>query len=138
MTICLDTNVLSALFTGEEGAGELARQLFHHQQQESLIIHAAVRAELMALPGMNAAMLDQQLSRLSITVDTHTPAAIWDETARTFAEYAQRRRKSGGGQPRRLLADFFIGAHAAEIGARLMTLDPQHYRQAFPGLELLP
>ncbi len=92
----------------------------------------------MALPGMTAAMLGQQLLRLNITVDTQTPSAIWDETARAFAEYAQRRRKSGGGQPRRLLADFFIGAHAAEVGAKLMTLDPQHYRQAFPGLVLLP
>ena len=138
MTICLDTNVLSALFTGEEGAAELAKQLFQYQQVENLIIHAVVRVELMALPGMTAAMLGQQLLRLNITVDTQTPSAIWDETARAFAEYAQRRRKSGGGQPRRLLADFFIGAHAAEVGAKLMTLDPQHYRQAFPGLVLLP
>lgn len=138
MTICLDTNVLSALFSGEPGAAELAGQLYGWQQQEPLMIHAAVRAELLALPGMTAQVLDAELSRLSITVDGETPAAVWDRTGQAFAAYVQRRRASGGGHPRRLLADFFIGSHADFVGASLCTLDPQHYRLSFPALTLLP
>lgn len=138
MTICLDTNVLSALFSSEPGAAELAGQLYAWQQQEPLTIHSAVRAELLALPGLTAPLLDSELVRLGIAVDTETPAALWDSTGQAFATYAQRRRASGGGHPRRLLADFFIGAHAHLTGAKLYTLDPQHYRLAFPDLVLLP
>ncbi|GAA5533881.1 hypothetical protein [Deinococcus aluminii] len=50
--------------------------------------------------------------------------------------YAERKR-SGGGLPRRLLVDFLIGAHAHTLSAALFTLDPQHYRQAFPDLHVL-
>lgn len=138
MTICLDTNVLSALFSNEPGAVQLAGQLYTWQQQQPLMIHAAVRAELLAFPGMTSTVLDAELARLGIAVDLTTPSILWDMTGQAFAAYAQRRRASGGGYPRRLMADFFIGAHAQHLGATLCTLDPQHYRMAFPALSLLP
>ena len=36
--------------------------------------------------------------------------------------------------PRRILADFLIGAHALRNGFPLLTLDDRIYRAAFPGL----
>lgn len=39
--------------------------------------------------------------------------------------------------PRRILADFLIGAHALHSGYRLLTLDDRFYRTAFPRLSLL-
>jgi predicted nucleic acid-binding protein len=39
--------------------------------------------------------------------------------------------------PRRILADFLIGAHACERGYRLLTLDDRLYRAAFPDLALV-
>ena len=39
--------------------------------------------------------------------------------------------------PRRILADFLIGAHALDRGASLATMDEEHYRTAFPKLDLI-
>ncbi len=45
-------------------------------------------------------------------------------------------RKSGG-EKRSPLPDFFIGAHAATSGYRLMTRDTRRYRAYFPKLSLI-
>lgn len=47
---------------------------------------------------------------------------------------AYRRR---GGARRSPLADFYIGAHAAVRGYRLMTRDVTRYRNYFPSVELI-
>ena len=39
--------------------------------------------------------------------------------------------------PKRLLADFVIGAHALYSADRLLTLDEGRYRRDFPELKLL-
>jgi predicted nucleic acid-binding protein len=47
---------------------------------------------------------------------------------------AYRRR---GGERTAPLPDFYIGAHAAVRGYRLLTRDPRRYRPYFPRLELI-
>lgn len=58
------------------------------------------------------------------------PAAFL--AGKAFAEYRRR-----GGQRRSPLPDFFIGAHAAVAGLRLLTRDPSRYRSYFPTVELI-
>jgi predicted nucleic acid-binding protein len=48
-----------------------------------------------------------------------------------FVQYRRRR----GTRPS-TLPDFFIGAHAAVTGLRLLTRDPRRYRTYFPSLEI--
>ncbi|WP_460330824.1 PIN domain-containing protein, partial [Thermus oshimai] len=60
----------------------------------------------------------------------------WHLAGERFGQYARKRRTTG--LPRRILADFLIGAHALHHHLALATFDPVHYRVAFPELEVLP
>ncbi len=48
-----------------------------------------------------------------VMLDIELDRDLWRDAGKGFAEYAVRRRESGGDTPRRILADFVIGAHAA-------------------------
>jgi predicted nucleic acid-binding protein len=52
---------------------------------------------------------------------------------KAFLKYKQR----GGRAKTRPLPDFFIGAHAAIAGLRLLTRDAARYRTYFPGVEVI-
>ena len=49
-----------------------------------------------------------------------------------FLEYRRR-----GGQRSSPLPDFYIGAHAAIAGYRLLTRDARRFRSYFPGLDII-
>lgn len=63
--------------------------------------------------------------------------STWREAGLAFAAYAARRRASRMSHPRRLLADFVVGVHAASVGS-LLTRDLGLYRVSFPQLEFAP
>jgi predicted nucleic acid-binding protein len=52
--------------------------------------------------------------------------------AKAFVEYKRR-----GGERRSPLPDFYIGAHAAIMGYRLLTRDPSRFRTYFPTVNLI-
>ena len=103
----------------------------------SIVVCAAVYAELAAHPLVSPGMVDRLLAEADITVEFDLDAAIWRKAADAFASYAQRRRRSGGVSPKRLLPDFLIAAHALLSADRLLTLDPSRYKQDFPQLRLM-
>lgn len=137
MISALDTNVLVAIMYGETSAKTIIATLQSLRLSGELLICGAVYAELLAGPGVSSPRLDHFLSDAGVRVDWAMEEAIWRAAGAAFGEYAARRRTSGGGPPRRVLADFLIGAHAAARGARLVTLDAAHSGTDFADVEVV-
>jgi predicted nucleic acid-binding protein len=47
------------------------------------------------------------------------------------------RHRRGGGEKRSPMPDFYIGAHAAVMGYRLLTRDVRRYRTYFPTIDII-
>jgi len=138
MITAIDTNVLVALWDRDDSLNLAAQVgLDAAFARGKLVITGAVFAELLAFPRRTEKFLNRFLEDTGMTVDWATDEAIWRVAGRAFQKYANRRRKRGAGDPRRMLADFLIGAHALEKGYSLLTLDDGIYRAAFPRLQIV-
>lgn len=137
MRTAIDTNVVSAIWSGEASVPQLLTRLAEAKAEGALLVSPAVFVELHAYPGATEAFVREFLTSTGVEVDYRLGELVWLETARRFAGYATRRRQSSGNSPRRLMADFLIGAHALVQADRLLTLDSQFYEQDFPELRLL-
>jgi predicted nucleic acid-binding protein len=133
----IDTNVFSALWSSEPSADRATVKLGEAKMEGALIVSPVVFAELLAYPGATEAFVRGFLAATGVSIDYKLEETVWIETGRRFARQAVRRRKATGEGPRRLLADFLIGAHALVQAERLLTLDPKFYRQDFPELRLM-
>ncbi len=135
MTTAIDTNVLIALWDVDPKLNTLAQQaLDSAQARGALVIAGAVYTELMALPGRTEKMLDEFIDDTGIRVDWELNEHVWRAAGKAFQGYVIRRKSQKTNLPRRILADFLIGAHAAVHGYELLTLDRHLYRAAFPKL----
>lgn len=137
MRTAIDSNVLSALWSREQLAAEVAKKLGDAKIEGGLVIGAPVYAELFAHPKATEAFVSNFISDTGIVLDFELDQQVWLEAGRRFARYAKRRRRSAPEGPKRLLADFIIGSHALAKADRLMTLDPKRYERDFPELKLI-
>jgi predicted nucleic acid-binding protein len=138
MTTSIDTNIIVALWRKDHLANQLAANLLSSARERgSLVISAPVYAELMADPNRIASELEKFAADTGISIEWKIEEEIWREAGRAYRDYARRRIRSGSGPPRRILADFLIGAHALVRGYTLLTLDGEHYRAAFPTLTIV-
>jgi predicted nucleic acid-binding protein len=138
MTTVVDSNVIVALWDRDDdlnAAAQLALDAAINRGR--LIVPAPVFAELMALPGRTEGFLDAFFKDTDMVVDWVLGERVWRVAGRAFQSYAGRRRKQRGPEPRRILADFLIGAYAASNGLPLLTLDEGLNRAGFPELKLL-
>src|SRR6266849_10499954 len=137
MRTAIDTNVLSALWSKEPHASQVARILGDARTEGGLVVGAPVYAELLAYPKATESFVNSFLADTGIMVDFELQQPVWLEAGRRFARYAKRRRRSAHQRPKRLLADFIIGSHALAQADRFMTLDPKRYKRDFPELKLI-
>jgi len=133
----IDTNVISALWSQEPRAPQVAALLNEARDRGGLVIAAPVYAELMAHPWVEAGFVDRFVKDTGIRIDFEIHETVWRSAGVAYAEYAARRRRSAGGEPKRLLVDFLVGAHASVRADRLLTFDPHRYRSHFPDTELV-
>jgi predicted nucleic acid-binding protein len=138
MTTSVDTNVIVALWDRDQTVSSAAQKALDASlARGSLVMSAPVFAELIAAPGRSEAFLNTFCSDTGVSVEFDLNEAIWRLAGRAFQAYATRRRRQRDSGPRRILADFLIGAHASHRGYRLLTFDGHLYQSAFPSLTVI-
>ena len=138
MTTAVDTNVFIALWDLDHTLSSAARALLRTALESGgLVVAAPVFAELLAFQDRDEAFLNTFFKDTGILIDWRLDEGVWRAAGRAFQAYAARRRRHGDSGPRRILADFVIGAHAMQKGHPLLTLDDRFYRTAFPRLVIV-
>lgn len=137
MRIAVDTNVFSALLSGgAESAPEARIALENARAAGTLVVSPAVYAEFTARRSPD--YVDTFFSEKSVEVDWYLGREVWRTAGSRYGDYARaRRRQRGDPGPRRILADFLIGAHALHLAHGLLTSDTRIYGTYFPELRVV-
>lgn len=129
--LLVDTNVLvDVLEDDPRWADWSIDQLRAQSKIHPLLINPIIYAEL-SLTFSRVEALDQAVESMGLALKELPRPALF-LAGKAFALY---RRK--GGKKSNVLADFFVGAHAAVLGCPLLTRDAQRYRSYFPTVELI-
>ena len=105
-------------------------QLRAQSQIHRLIINPIIYAEL-SLTFSSVEALDRVLADMVLPV-VEVPKPALFLAGKAFVQYRRR-----GGQKSNVLADFFIGAHAAVARLPVLSRDAQHYQSYFPSVRLV-
>lgn len=129
--LLVDTNVLvDVLEDDPDWADWSVRQLRAQSQVHDLFITPVIYAELsLAFDSVQA--LDDVLGAMGLGFEEPPRPALF-LAGRAFVKY----RRAGGARSN-VLADFFIGAHAAVRGCDILTRDARRYRSYFPTVGLI-
>jgi predicted nucleic acid-binding protein len=138
MKTALDTNVISAMWSREPSTPRLALALDTAKRQGTLVLSPPAFAECLAHPFYTEAQIESFFADTGITVDLRLLDDIWALAGRRYRQYSVRRRQFQPEPPRRILADFLVGAHALLQADQLITLDTNFYRTNYPELRLYP
>jgi predicted nucleic acid-binding protein len=127
----VDSNVLIDVFSADPTwAGWSQDSLRQAGADGPLVINEVIYAEVSARYS-RIEELERELPRDDFQRE-HTPWPAAFLAGRAFADYRRR-----GGDRRSPLPDFFIGAHAALVGLRILTRDVARYRTYFPTVDLI-
>lgn len=131
--VVFDTNVvIDVLMRNPRWFEWSAARIVEAAQAGGAIINPIVLSELS--PGYDSlGELLRQLDNASLRlVEINEEASF--SAGHAFARW---RRSRTAQEPRRVLPDFLIGAHALSLGAALATHDQRVYRTYFPDLTLI-
>jgi len=129
--ILLDANVILDVWKDDPIWYEWSsRQMRKHALLDELGINPIVYAEISA-SFATAAALDEQIEALSLIV-VGIPRRVAFLAGKAYLQYRRQ-----GGTNTNVLADFFIGAHAAVLGCALLTREPRRFANYFPTVRLI-
>jgi predicted nucleic acid-binding protein len=129
--VLVDSNVLLDVATEDPAWADWSSSTLERLADEAvLVINALVYAEV-SIGFETIEELEEALS-----VELYRRESLPYEAAFLAGKCFLRYRR-GGGTKRSPLPDFYIGAHAAVAGYRLLTRDAGRYRSYFPKLEII-
>ena len=131
MPVLVDSNVLLDVTSANEQWGPWATASLQRLADEAIlvinpVVYGEVSVRYSSIEEVDEALPSDHFRRDDI------PYAAAFLAGKVFLEYRRR-----GGLRRAPLPDFYIGAHAAVAGFRLLTRDARRYRTYFPRLELI-
>jgi len=129
--LLVDTNVLVDILEDEpEWADWSIGQLRAQSKIHPLAINPVIYSEL-SLTFSTVEALDETVAQLGLAV-LELPRPALSLAGKAFVRYRRQ-----GGKKSNVLADFFIGAHAAVLGFPLLTRDTRRYQNYFPSVKLI-
>jgi len=129
-SVLIDSNVLLDLFDERSEWFAWSKAAFSDVADGArLVINAVIYAEV-SVGYEHIETVDLLLPDFVSREEISYEAAFL--AGKVYRNYLKR-----GGTRRSPLPDFFIGAHAAVAGHRLLTRDARRYRTYFPGLQLI-
>jgi predicted nucleic acid-binding protein len=127
----VDSNVLIDVLSADFAWGEWSSQALAELGSEGpLFVNAVIYAEVSQRYSRKE-LLDHELPA-DVFIRKNIPWSAAFLAGKAFTDYRRR-----GGNRRSPLPDFFIGAHAAVEGLRLLTRDASRYRTYFPTVDLI-
>lgn len=129
--LLVDTNVLLDVLQDDPAWADWSvRQLRAQAQVHELFINPVIYAEL-SLAFESVQATDESIEGMGLSVQELPRPALF-LAGRAFVKY----RREGGAKGN-VLADFFIGAHAAVMDCGILTRDARRYRSYFPRVALV-
>ena len=127
----VDTNVLVDVLQDDPAWADWSLQQLRAQSRvHDLAINPVIYAEL-SLSFSSVAALDAAVTGLGLELrDLPRPALFL--AGKAFLKY-----RRAGGRKGNVLADFFVGAHAAVMGCGILTRDSRRYRSYFAGVPVI-
>lgn len=127
----VDSNVLLDLFTLDPewsawSRARLTEALDRGHVMVNQIIYGEVAYRFSTIEALDEVLTQDRFVRGNL------PWAAAFLAATCYRDYRRR-----GGQRASILPDFFIGAHAAVLGLKLLTRDAARYRSYFPTVDLI-
>lgn len=129
--VLVDTNVLLDIATDDSRWGSWSERTLEQVANDSVLvinplIYAEVSIGFATIEELEDALPAETFRRESLPYEAAFLAG------KCFVDYRRR-----GGSKTSPLPDFYIGAHAAVAGFRLLTRDATRYRTYFPRLEII-
>ncbi len=129
--LIVDSNILIDLLENDpQWANWSIAQLRAQSQIHRLAINEIIYSEI-SLTFTTLEALDHTIQDLDL-VFTETPKAALFLAGKAFLRYRRQ-----GGTKTNVLADFFIGAHAAVAGCAILTRDTRRFASYFPTVALI-
>jgi predicted nucleic acid-binding protein len=130
MLTLVDSNVILDLVTNdpewfEWSSGALSRAADESTLAINPVVYAEVSIGFRTIEQLEDLLPVEDFRRLELPYEAAFLAG------KAFLSYRRR-----GGKRTAPLPDFYIGAHAAIAGMRLLTRDPQRYRTYFPTVDI--